>query len=135
MENQERRMPDGDAALALGPGSGPVVAFEIRGQDADKLREFYAELLGWRFEVPTPRGYGGVEAGEGGIPGCVGPAPDGSRGWATFYSRVPQLELAMARATALGSRVLLEIQELSDVRIAVVTDPEGHPVGLCEARA
>jgi len=118
-----------------GPESGPVVWFEIMGQDADKLREFYEELLGWRFEVASPLGYGMVAAGEGGIPGGVGQAADGSRGWATFYTKVPQLELAMARATALGSSVLLEIQELPDVRIAVVTDPEGHPVGLCEARA
>jgi predicted enzyme related to lactoylglutathione lyase len=111
------------------------VLFEVRGQDADRLRSFYEELLGWRFEIPTPRGYGRIEAAEGGIPGSVAPAPDGSRGWTTFYSRVPQLELAMARATALGSRVLLEIQELEGVRVAVVTDPEGHPVGLCETRA
>ena len=41
------------------------------------------------------------------------------------------LEATMARATALGSRVLMEIQELPDTRIAVVTDPEGNPVGLC----
>jgi predicted enzyme related to lactoylglutathione lyase len=112
-----------------------VVWFEVMGQDADKLRDFYEELLGWRFETPSPLGYGMVRPGEGSLPGGVGQVRDGSRGWATFYSRVPQLEMAMARATALGSDVLLEIQELPDVRIAVVTDPEGHPVGLCETRA
>lgn len=111
--------------------SDPVVWFEVMGQDADKLRGFYGDLLGWKFDTDNPMGYGMVAAGEGGIPGGIGRAPEGARGWTTFYTKVPDLEASMARATALGSRVLLEIQELPDTRIAVVTDPEGNPVGLC----
>lgn len=112
-------------------GVDPVVWFEVLGQDPDKLRSFYGELLGWRFDVNEPTGYGIAAPGEGGIAGGIGRAPEGSRGWTTFYAKVPDLEAAMARATALGSSVLMEIQELPDVRVAVVTDPEGRPVGLC----
>ena len=111
--------------------SNPVVWFEVMGQDTDKLRRFYSKLLGWKIDADNPMNYGMVAPGEGGIPGGIGQAPEGSRGWTTFYTKVPDLEAAMARATALGSSVLLEIQELPDTRIAVVTDPEGHPVGLC----
>ncbi len=111
--------------------SNPVVWFEVMGQDADKLRRFYGELLGWKIDADNPMNYGMVAPGEGGIAGGIGQAPEGSRGWTTFYTKVPDLEEAMAQATALGSSVLLEIQELPDTRIAVVTDPEGHPVGLC----
>lgn len=111
--------------------SNPVVWFEVLGQDADNLRAFYGELLGWKFETDDPMGYGIVAPGEGGIPGGIGQAPEGSSGWSTFYTKVPDLEATMARATALGSRVLMEIQELPDTRIAVVTDPEGRPLGLC----
>lgn len=111
--------------------ASPVVWFEVMGQDADKLREFYGELLGWEFEVVHPTRYGKVRAQGGGIPGGVGQACADGRGWTTFYTKVPDLERAMAEATALGSQVLMEIEELPDTRIAVVTDPEGRPVGLC----
>ena len=57
----------------------PVVHFEIVGKDAKKLREFYGDLAGWKFEVfdggptdygvvlarratPTPRVSGSAEA-------------------------------------------------------------------------
>lgn len=116
---------------ATNPGANPVVWFEVMGQDADKLRSFYGELLGFHFHVNQATGYGIAAPKEGGIGGGIGRAPEGSRGWTAFYTKVPDLEATMARATALGSGVLMEIQELPDVRVAVVTDPEGRPVGLC----
>ena len=70
----------------------PVVGFEVMGQDADRLRGFYEELLGWRFDTPTPLGYGAIQTGGGSLRVGVGQVRDGGRGWATFYSRVPQLE-------------------------------------------
>jgi predicted enzyme related to lactoylglutathione lyase len=49
---------------------------------------------------------------------------------------VPDLERTLAEATALGSQVLMEIDELPDRRrIAVITDPEGRPLGLCSGPA
>ena len=110
--------------------TNPVVWFEVMGQDADKLREFYADLLGWRFEMIQPMNYGTVEAGEGGIQGGIGQSPEAG-GWATFYTKVPDLEASLAQAQKLGSRVRVPITELPDTRIAVVTDPEGNAVGLC----
>jgi predicted enzyme related to lactoylglutathione lyase len=49
----------------------------------------------------------------------------------TFYSPVADLDAAIARARALGSRVLVPPTRHGDTVIAVVSDPEGHPVGLC----
>jgi predicted enzyme related to lactoylglutathione lyase len=100
------------------------------GQDADKIRGFYQELLGWEFQTDPKMNYGMVAAGEGGIAGGIGQAANG-RGWATFYTKVPDLEGAVEKASRLGSSVLLPIQELPDTRIAVVTDPEGNAIGLC----
>ena len=31
--------------------SNPVVWFEVMGQNADKLRSFYGNLLGWKFSA------------------------------------------------------------------------------------
>ena len=111
--------------------ANPVVWFEVMGQDADKMRRFYGDLLGWSFNTDNPMNYGMVEAGEGGIAGGIGQAPEGGRGWVTFYTKVASLERAVEQAEALGSTVLVPITNLPDTRIAVVTDPEGNAVGLC----
>ena len=110
--------------------SNPVVWFEVMGQDADKLRSFYGDLLGWKFQLQEPQNYGVVEAGDNGIGGGVGQAPQGP-GWTTFYTKVEDLDAAVLRATDLGSSLLMPITDLPDLRIAVVTDPEGRAVGLC----
>jgi hypothetical protein len=112
--------------------ANPVVWFEVLGQDADKLRSFYGELLGWSFQVDESTGYGVVEAGPGGIAGGIGRAHNG--GWVAFYTQVADLAGTLKRAKALGSLVLVPPTELPTVTIAVVSDPEGHPVGLCTAR-
>jgi predicted enzyme related to lactoylglutathione lyase len=44
---------------------------------------------------------------------------------------VPDLDAAIRRARALGSRLLVPPTRHGDTVIAVVSDPEGHPVGLC----
>jgi len=49
----------------------------------------------------------------------------------TFYTRVPDLGDAIAKARSLGSQVLVPPTRHGDTIIAVVSDPEGHPVGLC----
>ena len=122
--------------------SNPVVWFEVMGQDADKLRRFYGELLGWKFKTENPMNdseddssssYGFVEAGEGGIQGGIGQISD-DPGWATFYTKVADLEAAVNLATSLGSRIRLPITDLPDTRIAVVSDPNGNAVGLCADR-
>ncbi|MEN8184856.1 MAG: VOC family protein [Myxococcota bacterium] len=109
--------------------TNPVVWFEVMGQDAAKLRSFYGELLGWEFQVDEAMDYGVVEAG---IAGGIGKTGNG--GWVTFYTQVPDLSATIARAKGLGSVVVVPETDLADVTIAVVSDPEGHPVGLCTPR-
>jgi len=111
----------------------PVVWFEVIGQDADKQRSFYGELLGWKFQVDPASGYGVVEgAGEGaGVAGGIGKAAPGQPSWVAFYTQVDDLEATIAKAKALGSTVLVPPTKLPDTTIAVVSDPEGLPVGIC----
>jgi len=114
----------------------PVVWFELVGQHGDSLRGFYRELLGWEFDAP---------AAPSSAPASPRPPPRrrvvpfrrSARPaaeppwWVTFYARVPDLDAAIARARGLGSRLLVGPERHGDVRLAVVTDPAGHPVGLC----
>jgi predicted enzyme related to lactoylglutathione lyase len=111
----------------------PVVWFEVMGQDADRLRHFYGELLGWRFHTASPVDRGRVERDRSapGISGRVGQTGPGHPNWMTFYARVPDLGAAIERARGLGSEVLMPPVRLAETTIAVVSDPEGHPLGLC----
>lgn len=50
--------------------------------------------------------------------------------WTTFYLQVENIRASVARAEALGGKVLMPIMKIPEGEIAVVADPEGHPVGF-----
>jgi len=109
----------------------PVVWFEILGQHGDSLQGFYAELLGWTFAPapgPSKRPRRRPRWPFPGRDARSAPAPPW---WVTFYTRVPDLDAALARARRMGSRVLVPPTRHGETTIAVVSDPQGHPIGLC----
>ena len=120
----------------------PVVHFEVVGKDPDKLRDFYGELFGWKFnDVPGgPTQYSTVSREDNsgddgvGIGGGVGGGPEGYEGHVTFYVEVGDLEVTMGRIEGLGGSRLVGPMDVPDgPRIAMFADPEGHLVGLIEA--
>ena len=114
----------------------PVVYFEIMGGDGDALGRFYGELFGWRME-PVESSGGGyrlayTDAGSG-IDGGLGSFP-GAPSYVTVYVRVGDLDAAVERAQALGATVLAPPREVAPgTHAAVLTDPEGHTIGLLAA--
>ena len=115
----------------------PVVHFEIIGKDAEKLRGYYSELFGWDFDTDNPMNYGVVQrdgnvSADGiGIGGGVGGAPEGYEGHVTFYIEVPDVEVALAKAESLGgTRVMGPETIMESIQLGLLTDPEGHLVGL-----
>lgn len=123
----------------------PVVHFEILGQDPQRLRAFYGELFGWRFdtsaevpvEVSAPTEYGFVERPETGddpgIPGGVGGGPGYPRR-VTFYVGVPDVAEALRRAESLGgARVIGPARAPSGLVVGHFSDPEGNVVGVAAA--
>jgi predicted enzyme related to lactoylglutathione lyase len=110
----------------------PVVWFEALGQHGDSLHGFYQELLGWRFDparvASKPTRSALLRRIAFRRSAAPPPAPPW---WVTFYTRVPDLGAAIAKARSLGSRVLVPPTRHGETTIAVVSDPEGHPVGLC----
>jgi predicted enzyme related to lactoylglutathione lyase len=111
----------------------PVVWFEIVGQHSDSLHDFYEELLGWNSEARTPPSArrGALPPRRSLFPRRSAQAPSTPPWWVTFYTRVPDLDSAIRKARSLGSRVLVPPTQHGDKSFAVVSDPEGHPVGLC----
>ena len=97
----------------------PVVHFELIGPDPARLRHFYSQLFGWDApagapvaeRVSTPSEYSFITpsdqapAAAGGIGG--GPGYDSH---AIFYVGVSKVAEALARAEALGAKVVLPPQ-------------------------
>ncbi|HEU5386849.1 MAG TPA: VOC family protein [Streptosporangiaceae bacterium] len=120
----------------------PVVHFEIIGKDPARLRDYFGELFGWEFDLPSPvsqavsdpASYGFINrmtTSDGtGIPGGVG----GGAGYEThavFYVAVPDVEAALAKAESLGGKRLMGPERApSGLVVGHFTDPEGNLVGV-----
>lgn len=126
-----RRGRRGEAAM-----NHPVMWFEVLGNDAAMLREFYGGVFGWQFRGDNPGAYALVEPVNGkGIPGGIGATYPGTRSWVTFYVETPDINRSLAEATTRGGKVVMPRTELPAVTLAVFEDPEGHAIGLVEAPA
>ena len=122
----------------------PVVHFEVLGKDGDKLRSYYSELFGWKFESPMPEGTapdgmdyqvtpreGNTGPDGSGIGGGIGAAPDGYEGHVTFYVAVDDVEAALKKAEELGGKRMMGPDTILDrMVLGQFTDPEGHVIGL-----
>lgn len=111
----------------------PVNFFEIVSDDAPRLHRFYSDLFGWTIAVDE-EGFGLVDtgAGEDAVKGGIGPRVGPNDSGVKLYVRAESLEDTVARAAALGSVIYLAPTTLAgdDGRIAVISDPDGNPVGL-----
>jgi uncharacterized protein len=122
--------------------SQPIVHFEIVGKDPARLRDYFGQLFGWEFDVPSPVAnevsaqdqYGFLnlitaENGSG-IPGGVGGGSE-FESHALFYVGVPEVEAALRRAEELGgSRIMGPATSPSGLVVGHFTDPEGTLIGV-----
>jgi uncharacterized protein len=114
----------------------PVMWFEVLGADGSKLQQFYGGLFGWTFNVIQPINYGVADTGNGrGISGGIGQTFPGTKSWVTFYVETPDVTSSLEQAAALGGRIVTPRTTLPDVTLGVFEDPEGHVIGLVEAKA
>ena len=113
----------------------PVMWFEVLGNNIGKLRQFYSGLFDWSFRE-GPVEYGVVNAEDGrGIPGGIGQIYPGTRSWVTFYVETPDVTASLEKAEGLGGKVVMPRTTLPGVTLGLFEDPEGHVVGLVEAKA
>ena len=112
----------------------PVVWFEVAGRDLQTLTGFYEKLLGWKVDANNPMRYGMVDTdAEGGIPGGIFATGDTDPDYVTFYADVKDVKATLKAAEKLGGKVLVDPREIDGgATIALVADPEGHPVGLIQ---
>src|SRR5689334_22622798 len=111
----------------------PIVHAEIRSADPDATRAFFGDLFGWRYpqEGALP-GYTFVDTG---VPDSLYTAISPLQGDAdlvTFFVGVEDIAASLARATALGGRVVQDTVRVPGVAFALIADPQGHVVGLAQ---
>ena len=120
----------------------PVVHFEIIGKDPAKLRSYFGELFGWKFDtsspvaeaVSEPTNYGFVtriSTSDGtGIPGGVG-GGTGYPAHVVFYVGVRDVEAALQEAERLGGQRRMGPERApTGLVVGHFTDPEGNMIGV-----
>ena len=112
--------------------------FEIPVHDMERAQRFYETLLGRRMrrEQMGPQALAVFEYGDGRVGGALLNGPDmpapSLDGNIVYLNASPSLDAALARAVALGARVLLpRLQLPGDIgAIAHIADSEGNRIGL-----
>lgn len=113
--------------------ANPVAWFEISGPDPEGLQHFYTEAFDWQIDADNPMNYGMVGPQEGGIPGGVGPSPDGQP-YVVFYVAVADLQATLDKVGELGGATVTPPMDVpGGPTIAFFTDPAGNRIGLMKA--
>ncbi|HET9984083.1 MAG TPA: VOC family protein [Longimicrobiales bacterium] len=105
-----------------------IAYFEIVGDDAARLREFYGKAFGWDIDQLRTPGYARIDEGAG-IPGGIREEKDEPPD-KVFYVQVPDLNAALRRIEDAGGQIMLEPTEMPGVTFALFRDPGGNMMGL-----
>ncbi len=108
----------------------PIVHFEIRSQDPDATRNFFAELFDWQYSDGGLPGYTYVNTGAPeALPGGIGPVQGGSDA-VVFFVGVDDVESTLERAEQLGGRTIQPATSVPGVTFGLLADAEGLVVGV-----
>jgi predicted enzyme related to lactoylglutathione lyase len=107
----------------------PVIHAEIRSNDPDHTRAFFAELFGWTYSDGAFPGYSFVNGDEGTLPTAIGPLQGGTDS-VLFFVGVEDVEATLARAEELGGKTIQPAQSVPGVTFGVLEDAQGHRVGV-----
>ncbi|MFL5865593.1 MAG: VOC family protein [Thermoleophilaceae bacterium] len=109
----------------------PVIHAEIRSEDPDATRRFFADLFGWQVasEGGLP-GYTFIDTGGGNGPAtAIGPR-QGAEDEVLFFVGVEDVAATLTRAEELGGTITQPMQEVPGVSFGVFADAQGHKVGV-----
>ena len=110
----------------------PVVAFQIRGKDPQRLAEFYRELFGWDLASANPMGIISIPPGVGGpVEGVGGHILAAEAPGVSIFVQVLDLNETLRKAEEMGGRAVMQPLDIpGGPTIAQMADPEGNLVGL-----
>jgi predicted enzyme related to lactoylglutathione lyase len=109
----------------------PVVHAEIRSQDPDATRRFFADLFGWKIasEGAFP-GYTFIDTGVQGGPFVAISPRQSTEDEVLFFVAVEDVEATLTRAEELGGSIVQPAQHVPGTSFGVFTDAQGHKVGV-----
>lgn len=111
--------------------SHPVVHTEIRSEDPDATRKFFADLFGWKVasEGAFP-GYTFIDTGaEGGPYVAIGPRQS-AEDEVLFFVAVDDVAATLKQAEDLGGKIVQPAQQVPGTSFGVFADAHGHKVGV-----
>jgi predicted enzyme related to lactoylglutathione lyase len=119
-----------------------IIHFEIPATDAEKLKQFYAGLFGWKIEkYPGPMEYWMIQTvpvDEKGMtlrPGVNGGMvkKERSEQKPVNYISVESIDESIEKVIKLGGKIVTPKQEVPTVGwIATAMDPEGNHIALLQ---
>ncbi len=110
----------------------PIIHFEIIGRDRKLLESFYGGVFDWQF-TPVMEHYSMVLPGEG-IHGGIGEMPQSPCN-VTVYVEVADVSATLTAAATQGGHTAYGPETLPNGQtVAGLVDPEGHLIGLMQAR-
>ena len=121
------------------PVIGEIVHFDLTVDDAPKIRDFYASVVGWEVEPLPMEGYDDYilkspTTGDpkGGVCHRRGGNSDLPQQW-LMYVNVADLDASVARVRALGGKVLHQTRHHEESSgYAVIEDPAGAVLALMQ---
>jgi predicted enzyme related to lactoylglutathione lyase len=118
------------------PDPGRFVWHDLMAQDVAAARRFYSGLLGWQFEstIRGDRPYALARLGGEPVAGLVDVSslPDAAPQWISFMA-VADVDKTVGLVTSGGGKVLVGPREIASIaRAAVVSDPQGAPLGVAQ---
>lgn len=117
-----------------------IVHFDISAENTERARLFYEELFGWKFhKLPmdyymiSTKALDGTEGVGGGLSLRDTAASSARPVGIINYIGVSSLSKSLKKVTALGGKVLTEVQPVAGYgMLAVCTDAEGNVFGMFE---
>ncbi|WP_223756719.1 VOC family protein [Myxococcus sp. RHSTA-1-4] len=121
------------------PLYGKFVWHDLVTEDPAAVKRFYGELLGWEFHdvKGSKRPYSLIKARGRWMGGIVQPtgAGKGEHSQWLGYLSVPDVDRAVEQVRAGGGQALVGPEDVERIgRAAVVTDPQGAPVGFVRSQ-
>lgn len=109
----------------------PVVHAEIRSEDPDVTRQFFADLFGWKVasEGAFP-GYTFIDTGVEGSPYVAISPRQAAEDEVLFFVAVEDVEATLAKAEELGGTIIQPAQQVPGTSFGVFADAQGHKVGV-----
>lgn len=115
------------------PQIGAWCHIEIPTRSLSKAKKFYGKIFGWKFEDMPGSGYSLYET-PGGVGGGLSECKDRKAPPMISYILVDDIEKTVQKVTKAGGKLKEAKSEVPGFgSYAVVTDPDGNPVGLWQS--